>query len=254
MRTLPLLALLSLSACAQEEPGPCPARPPREEALLARISERSASVRDLQASFVQSALREGLSKPVLSSGTLLYRADPSAKGEEGAVLMQKIDKPEPTVIRVTRNRAETYLPEDRTLEIADLTDKTSSEAMDATLLLYGKSRAFWERHYLLSVPDKASPEDPDELLFVPKDEGLKKTLLEIRLWVDPETALPLRMRHRLAKGQEISIAFSDLKVNRGLKESDLALEVPVGTEILRPSAGEAQDTPEMKKEKEKGTP
>ncbi len=219
-----LLVLLLLPVCAEEKS--------LKEEVLARVAERSASIRDFQAAFEQRSVREGLSKPVLSSGTLRYRVDP----QSGPVVLQKAEKPEPTLIRVARGRMETYVPADATLEIIDLKEgEAGSRAVDATVLLFGKPRSFWDEQYEVALAPKADAKDPDELILVPRDAGLRKTLPEIRLWVDAKTSLPVRVRYTYARGEEVTLSFSDLKVNQGLKAEDLALEVPKGTEILHPS-------------------
>ena len=201
------------------------------EKVLSRVAGRSAAVKDLRADYEQSSLREGLKKPVVSRGTLLFRADP----EEGAVVLLKVSEPETAFIRVTRSKMETYLPEDKQVEVIDLKEnEAGAQAVDATVLLYGKPREFWETHYEVSLVEKKVAGDPDELVLVPKDPELKKTLLEVRMWVSPEEALPVRVRYRYARGEEVTMTFGRVKPNTGLAARDLALTWPKDTEVLKP--------------------
>ena len=199
--------------------------------VLQRVGEKCAQVRDLTADFEQRSLREGLKEPVVSRGTLLYRVDP----QSGAELLLKVTEPEKSFIRVTRLRMETYLPEDRQVEIIDLKeDEAGARAVDATVLLYGKPREYWEAHFEVEVPAKAGVDDPDELRLVPKDGELRRRILEIRMWVAAETALPVRVRYRYARGEEVTMEFGRVKPNTGLTARDLAPVYPKDTEILRP--------------------
>lgn len=230
-----LIALVVLAPLGAEEP-PKPADPAAErEKVLARVAAASAGLKDLKADFEQQSIREGLSKPVLSSGELLYRVDP----KDGAAVLLEISKPEKTFIRVTRSRMETYLPEDKQVEIIDLKEnEAGARAVDATVLLYGKPREYWEAHFEVAVAPKAAPADPDELVLVPKDEGLRKTLHEIRMWVASDTALPVKVRYRYARGEEVTMTFKDVKRNPGLRASQLELKYPKDVEILRPGGEE----------------
>ncbi len=221
------LLLLTLPLGAEEATVPEAER----AQVLQRVAEQCAGIRDLTADFEQRSLREGLTEPVVSRGTLRYRVD----AEAGAELLLTITEPEKSFIRVTRLRMETYLPEDGQVEIIDLKeDEAGARAVDATVLLYGKSREYWEAHFDVAVPAKASADAPDELRLVPKDEDLRRQILEIRMWVAPETALPVRVRYRYARGEEVTMDFGRVKPNTGLKARDLALAYPKDTEILRP--------------------
>lgn len=199
--------------------------------VLQRVGEKRAQIRDLTADFEQRSLREGLTSPVVSRGKMLYRVDPQA----GAEVLLKVTEPELSFIRVTRQRMETYLPEDAQVEVIDLKDnEAGSRTVDATVLLYGKPLEYWEARFEVAVVVKASPGAPDELRLIPKDDALRRQILEIRMWVAPETALPVRVRYRYARGEEVTMEFGRVKPNTGLTARDLDLSYPKDTEILRP--------------------
>lgn len=219
---LPAALLIVASAGAGED---------ARERVLARVAGASAAVKDLTADYEQQTLREGLTRPAVSRGSLLYRMDP----ERGGEVLMKVVEPEKAFIRITASRMETYLPQDAQVEVVDLPPgEAGSHAVEATVLLYGKPRAYWEERFEIAVPDKAKPEDADEVVLVPRDPALRKTLLEIRMSVPPDRDLPERVRYRYARGEEVTLIFGRLKVNRGLAARDLVVEYPEGTEILRP--------------------
>lgn len=228
----PLLLLLAASALADEKGAPPPDADRREE-VLARVAGKAAAIQDLKADYEQASLREGRQKPSVSRGTLRYRVDPA----DGAALLLEVAEPERALIRLTRARMETYLPEDRQVEVVDLKEgEEGSRAVEATVLLYGRPRAFWEERFEVSVPPKEKPEDPDEIVLVPREKSLRKAVLEVHLWTDPATSLPLKTRYRYARGEEVTMTFGRVKANTGLKAKDLALSWPEGTEVLRPGA------------------
>ena len=238
-RLLPVLILLLLpevSGLRADEAGDA------RERVLARIGAQAATLKDLTADFEQKSLREGLSKPVLSRGTLRYRIDP----KEGAEVLLSITEPEPTFIKVSRSKMETYIPEDKQVEVIDLKDdEAGARAVEATVLLYGRPRAFWEERFEIALTPrdpKASADAPDELVLVPRDEGLRRTLKEIRMGVAPDTGLPVRVKYVYARGEEVTMDFGRVKANTGLKDKDLALDVPRGTEVLRPG-GDGEEKP-----------
>jgi len=97
-----------------------------------------------------------------------------------------------------------------------------------------KSEILDNFHVTLIPPDKKDPSGTDHLLLVPKP-GSKfvKKYEKVEFWVDRKLNLPIKIFSRDKHSNLMTCVFKDVKVDSGIPDRELWVEVPAGYSYTR---------------------
>lgn len=274
------VCLLLLAVLLQSQPQPTPATPaaagpgmtapPSEDPVLIRrlevIDAYAAGITDLTATFDQRRHTALLRKPLVSSGRVRLK---------GSVIRWDTAAPGASVLVIDATSLRILYPEQRALEIYPMESGLSRLASTPLPRLKVIREQFVIRECKPSEMDgglAAGTTAALAIVLTPTGEDLKKYVREVRVLLDePPPGEPGNEKqgenrpregrdHRPygvarqvevtdADGDRTIVVFTDIQVNIGLQDSELALVVPDGTRISRPLEGAAGGTTERKEQK-----
>jgi outer membrane lipoprotein carrier protein len=222
-----LALVLSLgTAWAKEKPQappPASAAAPEEnlDAVLNRFDAVQAQIHTLSAEFVQTTRNSLLKQPMVARGAFYLTKPDSVRWE--------YTSPEPMRFVVSEGQYTGYFPERKRAEKRDI--KRWSEQLFRFFGLGQGSKDLGKFYGIaLGTPD---PEMKGSYLLVltPKKRRVKKSVDEVKLWVDTTTLLPQRIDYMGKDGNERQIRFVNTRLNpelaAGLYKVDIPSDVPV---------------------------
>lgn len=198
---------------------------PALEAELKSIDARVESVQDLTADFEQTRHSPLLRKPLVSKGEVRVK---------GARVRWDTKTPHPAVMSIDLRELRLYYPDQKVVEIYELTDALRR----VTASPLPRLATVREQFTIVRSPDQ--PRDADKLLAIdltPKDKDLRDRVAKVRVTIERATGLAAQMNMTDADGEETLIAFTSARVNSGLADRELELDVPAGTRESRPLQG-----------------
>ena len=199
------------------------------------IDRRAGGVQDLSARFEQQKFTALLKKPLVSAGRVRMK---------GGSVRWDTESPEPAVLHSDGREIRMYYPRQRVVEVYPidrrLTDLAASPLPRLTAL----------REHFTIEPADLRDVDPVEaagiktgsriaLRLTPTDDYLKEHVDHVFVLLDADAACVRQVEVHDADGDRTFIRFSDVKLNAGLKDADIALSVPAGTKVSRPLEGVA---------------
>lgn len=206
---------------------PAPAADPELDALLEAVDRRAADVRDLRMRFEQDKFTPLLKKPMRSSGAILVM---------GGRTRWVTEAPHPSVMLIEGKTLRIYYPEQKLLEVYDV-DRRLGELAASPLPRLPVLRKYFdiERVREPDAPSGAGGDPrPLALRLVPKADGLREHVAEVRVTLDPATGLARAVEMKDPDGDRTVLRFSRPEINRGLKDEFFELSVPEGTTVTRP--------------------
>jgi outer membrane lipoprotein-sorting protein len=239
-----LWCLATLSISAAETPG---ARPDGVDEklwnLMLQIDAQGAKVADLKADFTQEKFTALLKKPLISSGVIAIK---------GPAVLWKTTQPAPTIMRIDEKEARLFFPEQKVLEVYAVDQQMGALAASPFPRLGIIKRYFnFER-----IAAKDLSPDADESKFLalrmrPTDAELAKHLDQVCVILEISTGLVLKAQTIDADGDRMVMSFSNIKVNSGLKDRDVELEVPPGVKVTHPLEAVGGSAPPSRRGKDK---
>ncbi|MCC6660287.1 MAG: outer membrane lipoprotein carrier protein LolA [Phycisphaerales bacterium] len=223
-RLAAILFLVALAAAARaQDLSPLPANlAPR----LEDIDRRAATVADLRADFEQTRYSTLVRAPMKSSGTLAVR---------GGRVRWDTRKPHASVMTIGDGEIRIYYPEERVLEVyearGDLRELTGSPLPRLSVL---------RERFTIEPADPASfgaGTDGDRsvaLELLPRTDDLREHVARVRVLVDAQTACLKVMEMTDPDGEVTRLEFKNIRVNPGVKDSELDLRIPEGTQTVHP--------------------
>lgn len=240
MRALVVLLVmftgLAMPHPSGQPPATAPTAPdPAFQAMLQEIDAKSAAVTDLTATFEQKKKTALLRKPLVSSGTVKMK---------GSLVRWDTRKPHPTVMLIDDTQIRMYYPQQRTLEVFEV-DESMRRITSSPLprLAAIREQFHIEQAEVKELGVDREPERFVGVLLSPREESLRTHVERVRVLIERATGCAARVEITDSDGDTTTIDFTDLRTNVGLAESDLALNVPEGTKIVRPLAGLRPTTP-----------
>jgi outer membrane lipoprotein-sorting protein len=197
------------------------------QALLLKIDAKAAGIKDVRADFQQHKHTPLLKKPLISSGRILIK---------GKTMRWDTLKPRHSVMLVGAKDLKLFYPEDKVLEIYDLSQKMRHMTASPIPRL-----EVMTQHFEIQPPSKDKAEKIDyaklevlELSLLPKDASLKKHIAHAQVLIDVKTAFCQQMHFVDVDGDRTILYFRNIKLNIGLKDAELKLNIPDRTRISRP--------------------
>jgi outer membrane lipoprotein-sorting protein len=204
------------------------------------IDRRAGQVQDLTARFEQQKFTALLKKPLVSSGRVRMK---------GSVVRWDTEAPEPAVLHSDAREIRMYYPRQRVVEVYPI-DKRITDLAASPLPRLSALR----EHFRIEAAGPAAGSgrgggddnktDRVSIRLTPTDPFLKEHVDQVLVVLDAAAACVVSVEVEDADGDRTVIRFSDVKLNAGLKDSDVALAVPPGTKESRPLEGVQGDPPE----------
>ncbi len=221
--TLCLLAALATGALAAQpaaEPPPDPRAPgvaadQRLTLLVERMRQVQEGIQTLEAAFVQRKESDMLLAPEVARGGFSYAAPDRVRWEYAV--------PNPISIVIEGGSMTTWY---RDLAQAERFDVGRQSQRVLEYLGAGSSLATLLEYFDVVLHTPQRSDAPFELELTPRFERLARRLESMRLWVDPELYLPVRLHYVEPGGDTTDYAFSEFRVNQGIPEARFRLELP----------------------------
>ena len=197
--------------------------------LLVEIDARGAKIHDLSADFTQEKHTALLKKPLVSTGHILIK---------GSASLWTTTHPEPTVMRIDDKEVRLYYPRQKVVEVYRTDERMGSLAASPfPRLAVIKSHFTFERVSPHDLLPNADPSKYIALRMKPTEPELQKHIDEVTVVLEIATGFVARAQTIDSDGDRVVLSFSNIKINSGLKDDDLKLQLPADVEITRPLEG-----------------
>lgn len=199
-----------------------PALRERLEAIDARVER----VKDLTAEFEESKHTALLKKPLVSTGVVRVR---------GSFIRWDTLKPHAMSLAIDAERIQMYYPQRKTVEVYLLDDQLRQLALSPLPRL-----AVLRRHFtvqplpLAEIDPQADPASHLALKLTPRSPSLRRHLDRVHVLLDFHSVFAERVEMFDADGDRTLLRFSHVRIDTGLRDSDVTLTLPEGTTIVHP--------------------
>jgi hypothetical protein len=227
--TLPLLLFLAIATIARAADAPAPASQPVDARLWADMSAVDVIVgriKDVTADFQQEKFTPLLKKPLISRGQVIGKSDRT---------LWLTQKPEPTKMLVDSSGMRIFYPDQGLEEIYPIEGQLGALA-SSPLPRIDVLRRFFSFERLAAASVEAGRSDADVLAvkMTPIDAALQEHVEEVKVLLDRKTGFILRAENIDADGEKTVLTFSNVKIDTGVSDDAMRLDVPAGTKISRP--------------------
>jgi outer membrane lipoprotein carrier protein len=215
-----VVCLVLAGAPARPDTAPDPRRSDlspseRLEALLDLVRATHSELVTLEADFVQLKESGMLLEPSKSRGVFSYAAPDRVRWEYST--------PDPISLVIAGDEMTTWYKDLERAELAEVGGHS-----DNILRYMGASTSIDKLlEYFtvtLSIPGVSS--EPFRLLLEPRFGRVAKRVRELKVWIDGERYLPLRLRYVEGDGDVTEYHFENLRVNEDLPEDRFVLDLP----------------------------
>ena len=203
-------------------------------AQLDDIDRRASQIQDLAARFEQQKFTALLKKPLVSSGRVRMK---------GSVVRWDTEVPEPAVLYSDGSEIRMFYPRQKVVEVYPI-DRRITDLAASPLPRLASLREHFDIESAERVDragaggeQQGKPGGRIAMRLKPKGTFLKEHVDQVRVVLDVESACLVSVEVEDADGDRTLIRFSDVKLNVGLKDRDVALAVPAGTKVSRPLEG-----------------
>jgi len=193
------------------------------------IDARAGKIEDLTADFEQQKFTAMLKKPLVSAGIVAVR---------GSSMLWDTRKPEPSMLQIDTKEVRIYYPAQKTIELYQIQQKLGQLAASPLPRL-----AVLREHFSFEPIPAAELGEKDDsarkffaVRMTPIDPELREHVEAVRVLLDAERGLIIRLEMRDSDGDRTLISFSNVKTNVGLKDGDLRIAAPADVKITRPLA------------------
>ncbi len=195
---------------------------------LAALDARMAQFTDLRADFEQTKQTAMLKKPLVSRGTLV------CKGE--AVLWRTVS-PRKSDMLVKDAKVTVYYPQDKLAEEYPM----GSRFRDAAGGPLPRLSKLKENFDFAAIDAKElGPQASTEgrriaVKLTPKTDDLKKHVASVKVLIDERVPCAERIIITDPEGEQTQIRFTAVRINTGVKDSELDLNMPEDTKVSTPT-------------------
>ncbi len=215
-------ATLALSAAlGAQPPSPYDVEPSeRLAALVERMRFEQDRLQTLEAGFVQRKQSLLLLEPEVATGIFSYESPDRVRWE--------YHEPNPISLLIDGDQMTTWYRDLDQVEEVEI-GRHSQRVLE--YLGAGSSLARLLEYFevTLSLPDDRS--QPMRLELEPKFERVARRIEGMKIWVDPGTFLPLRLRYTEPDGDLTDYQFADYSINGELPSERFELDLPSGVQV-----------------------
>ncbi len=230
------LLLLASSCHGQEASKPAPMTTAEDPVLISRlevIDKKAAAAADLSADFEQKKFTPMLKQPMVSSGTLQVK---------GAAARWETLKPEPSIMRIDDRELRIYYPNQKVIEVYPIGDEVRRlTASPLPRLASIRAEFFIAQINPHELDPEASTQTAVGLELKPRGDKLKEHVSSVRVLLDSTSGCATRVEVIDPDGDRTVLAFSRIKMNTGIRDSDLELKTLNGVKVVKPLGGPSPD-------------
>lgn len=191
------------------------------EEVIDKLQKRYEKTKDYSAVFTQETISKNLDAPAIVNGNVYFKKPGMIKWEYTDPIKQEIISDGETLWL--------YLPDDNQVRIYDAAEALKDQTFFS--FLFGEGNITDDFEAVLGDP---GPEQADEyylIMLAPKraDTSIDRILL----LVDKEKFLIHQINTYDVLGNVTRVAFEDISVNSGLKDSMFHFIVPAGVEMIK---------------------
>jgi outer membrane lipoprotein-sorting protein len=217
-----LTLLLSLAGSAPDAAAAEAIASSNEQAWaeLSGILEKTGEVETYYAEFEQQKFTPLLRNPIESTGKVRITPDVSRWDTEA---------PYASTMVIAGGEMRLFYPEQQTLEVYDLGDRVD------TLAASPVPRAEVLREYFeLAESEWDESRSTLRVTLLPRTDEVRDAVEEATVQIEAATGLLRELEMSDADGEVTVIRFTQIRLNPELRAEALALEVPAGTQTVRP--------------------
>ncbi len=255
LRALVAWAWVSVAVAAGQPVNPGGGSPDRTavvdpalEARLAEIDTRIGAIEDLRAAFEQRRHAPLLKAPMVSSGRVVLKAQQAVSGDASRLgtpprVRWDTERPRKSVMTIERGEVRIYDPEAAVVEVYSVEGSLGEFSGSPLPRLETLRRLFAIAPLDPAVLGVDSEVERDRFVGVeltPSGEELREHVTRVRVVLDSHVPCVRIIDIEDADGERTEIRFSEVRVNTGVREAELMLDVPPGTRVSRPRGGEGE--------------
>ena len=218
-----LLVLTSALAAAT-------ANPESLETILARMDRAAASFKDMSADVRWLQHTAAINQDAVDTGTILLK-----RSKHDIRMKVEFTAPDRKSVALQGHKLEIYYPNTNTVEEYD-TGKYR-EMLDQFLLIgFGTSGKELAAAYTMKVLGNETVVDQPttRLELIPKSAEMLKNLKKLEMWIADTNVYPVQQKFYLLGGDYRLVTYTNVKVNTGLRDADLALKLPKDIKRVTP--------------------
>jgi outer membrane lipoprotein-sorting protein len=201
---------------------------PAVRETLSRITARHADIKTLIIEFQQTKIWEAFGDEIKSEGRLYLQKPRSMRCE--------YFQPDPSVILFGNNKFMQYTPKLKQVDSFTYESDEEAQARFRLLMLgFGLSGdEILKSYYVKEYPQKATKQEtsPITLDFIPTNPYIRKVTRLVRVWFDPESLFPRKIRIEEISGDVILIDIKGRNLNVDIEPERFKAQWPKGTTVL----------------------
>lgn len=213
-----------------------PATAPTSQAIdtqlwaeMSQVDAKAADIRDVSADFEQQKFTPLLKKPLVSSGHVLGK---------GSAMLWITDQPEPTKMLVNADQIRIYYPREAVMEVYPIEGQLGALASSPLPRLDTLRRFFsFEKIPAKSLDPQADDQKYLALRMTPTDPALREHVREVKVLLDRGNGFIVRAENTDADDERTVLTFTHVRVNTGVSDKAMRLDVPPGTKVTHPLEG-----------------
>lgn len=202
-----MIAALLLAVCLQAD----------LQQDLDALDRRASQIEAVEARFTERRTTALLRAPMESSGTIRAVA---------GVIRWDTTAPRRSTTVITESEVRIFYPQDPLLEVWELASRVGQLASSPIPQIAAL------RDLCHIAPGRGKP-GMVALRLTPLDPDAQEHIDHIDLAIDRSTAIVMRVEIAMVDGDRTEIVLERVRVNTGISKSDLELDIPAGTPVVR---------------------
>jgi outer membrane lipoprotein-sorting protein len=225
MRAKPAILLLLTSVLVAAT-----ANPESLENVLARMDRAAASFKDMSADVRWVQHTAAINQDSVDVGTILLK-----RSKHDIRMKVEFTAPDRKSVTLQGHRLEIYYPNRQTVEEYD-TGKYKEMLEQFLLIGFGTSGKELASDYTMKVlgSETVAGQPTTQLELIPKSAEMLKNLKKIEMWIADTNGYPVQQKFYLMGGDYRLVIYTNVKVNIGLRDADLALKLPKDVQRVSP--------------------
>lgn len=206
------------------------ASPESLENVLARMDRAAASFKDMSADVRWMQHTAAINQDAVDTGTIQLK-----RSKRDIRMRVEFTAPDLKSVALQGHKLEIYYPNRNEVEEYD-TGKYR-EMLDQFLLIgFGMSGKELAAAYTMQAlgSEAIAGQPASRLELIPKSAETLKNLKKLEMWIADTNVYPVQQKFYLPGGDYRLVTYTNVKVNSGLRDADLALKLPKDVKRVTP--------------------
>ena len=200
------------------------------ETVLGRMDRAAASFKDMSADVRWLQHTAAINQDAVDIGTILLK-----RSKRDIRMRVEFTAPDRKSVALQGHKLEIYYPNRSEVEEYD-TGKYREMLEQFLLIGFGTSGKELAAAYTMKVLGNETVEGQTSvhLELIPKSAEMLKNLKKLEMWIADTNLYPAQQKFYLLGGDYRLVTYTNLKVNTGLRDADLALKLPKDVKRVTP--------------------